>query len=1432
MASAVTALRTHTKVFHRNYAEYSVPLSLNAALSRASLVELNDNAAAREALDAVATRDSTCVVSVAFAHFERIAKQTSHKDVFAVSPVPSHANEVLAVPALVFLLPFPALLADFLRANKTLLNEPAFLTRPLKYNDATLRVAEFGEATPFAMSLWGNHPQSALLLVSLGCPIALPTLAAHIMKYAWSPTVTAIVTEFVKRATTDPVLWKSTDPNWCNATFLGMLARVDRGQLRTMDPQSVKHLHAFLDQFLAHDSGFATRCDTIGRDPLGFAIHNGHKALFDWILLHSPRKVDLKPKEIRRLMQNGLHESLQWRWKDGTLVKSIDALKQMHWQDPKGKVPQEEKAIAQFIAEVAQKLILLDKGALLVQSPRVVIYGLDLVHLAIKHADSVQFLIDIGEVGRPLKVMIHNGPKFAMSATELALNLRQDDSALLLLRHHLHTRQEYVIERIRYLHHHLHYNSDIKLPHPTQQLIRYFAQHPHYKIVLRDIIPNLPFLLHSKYHIPVEDWSYLFADEGTAFNVNAILLDPVTKASMGTLLHLATEVRDVAFIESLVDYNADLSIRDAIGRTALHIAAALYEPEAAASSSSSSPPSIASNEFRILQILARNPDSLLSPDVNNLMPIMIAKIKSIIAGLGGDPPKDAFFDEMSNVFKALTNSNHLHFNYWKAERGALGGCILHDLARLFISLAGRKGTIPPDLRLEMAHMCPIFSTFSKLAESDCRATTAAGAAEVPGLLLQWDVNHVNSDNCTALDLLERAVGGFEVTNQVDAFESLKAGCDALVRELGLRTAASLGKSVIAPSAENSMGNVVKRALDPRLKQRASYSPPPASYTPIPPRSDPPPPPDLLQLIKDFHLDRALEYTRLLSPDDRRKVACRQTGEGDTVLHLLAQSPRTCTHVEMASITALVLLLVQPLSGEERGMRNREGVTALALSVFEDAMAAASGGNGGVVKSDITDCLERLGVPVVGVDEKGRSVVHGLVQTFLSSCLAQQRVNLKLDSYVPQVPRVVGAEAVASSILAFLHAGVDVNLLESQGFTAMDLLCAEAGGELSRLAGTGRGKVMDWVHPKNSGLAREREVLVERLRSFGGRSSLEVMMERAAGGQQELRGDAMDIDDGASEAGNSDFSEIIVNGFTAGPTAAYRSFVPTPTPIFTNPPLPEPFKLAITSCDVPKINAIIGHLDDPSRRVLMESVDAEGNLAVHILAAEAPLRFRRVVEEMGELGHRLCIDLVALTTPEGGLRNLRNAMGLTPLARSVIADVWVDDLRCELFRGAMKPPDKSAMTVAMEDAGMSVVGVDGVGCTVIHGAVKTWLACCARYWRGRTTTDVQVCPERIASAIAYFVECGVDINLRDSYGLTALDKLIAKPGSRLGKSHLSEQEEFLEWDAFEMRELNQKRNLLIGFLQEMGALTGLMLDAWAERRQNGESEDDCFRGRRF
>ncbi|KAJ3062130.1 hypothetical protein HDU98_001965 [Podochytrium sp. JEL0797] len=1411
--------RTHSSLFHRNHPQYTVPAVLRLPLSPESLQELALHAPAREALDLLAARlESNDLFEISCGEFARIVTQTSK---YSGTFKPTHeysTTEALMVPPAMLLLPFPSLLADFLWASSPTAT-PSMLHAPVKLksrgpNQPEIRISE-GEPTPFVLALWGGHLSSARLVASLGARIELPSLASYIVNCPWTALVSEIVSEFVKRAEAEPSLWKSTDEE--GASFLGMLARAERKQQLVLDSKSVACLHDLLDQFLSHEARFANLVDKDGRDPLVYAIHKGYKFLFDWVVKNSERKVGFSAKTATRLMTNGGQEVFGWVWKDGTRIGDM-------------------------------KLRL---------NPR-------------EAADA----------------------KHPMTVAELALSSGLDASAIVLVEGRFEHRPEFVRDRILLLKKQLNHEQ---LTPGIAELIRCLAKHAQYKVVLQEVIPELPLLLHSRYRVPFERWSYLLEDEATAFRVDSIARDPTRgNVNLGTLLHWAVRERDLAFVKLLLSYQIDVSVPDWGGDTALHLAVALFEPE--------SRPSAASNERQILQalLLGRNAlSAILHPDANGLTPIKIAYLKMIVAG-PQQPQKDALLDELLTSYQRLSGYKAPRINYWKDESGGKGGSVLHDLARLFIKIADMGICYPAEILLRLEHISPVFSAFSEMAYHDCAEIKASGSSAV-GLLSEWDVNTVNADGFTALDLLLGVVREFKAKNRVDVAERLEACSNLLMSEMGMRASpaaveGSAGPSVVPPRN----GNIVIKSKDPRLKRPLAASldvpsiaaqikldlvskPPPTLPRPSA-ISEPRPPPSAtsenllsqtpvlsgrpraaeIPAVKSFEtiftelkrfaygcdFVKAKESLESQPGETRRKLLLWQSDQGNLLLHLLAHTPkfrRNPSTSESAALSSIVNLLSDSLTSDELNIRNKNSLTPLAISIFEDANGSATPPPSPPIspsapcKSKLTEQLAQRGCTVTGTGADGRTVIHGVITTYLHYCSAQQKVNLQLDAAPSKKLRVVRIDAVCATIFAFTLANVDINAEDRNGHTALDQLCAEAGPAFFR-DGYSVGGAVEWSNPANAGLKLEQEKLVGSLRALGARRAFDVMLERAREAGRLVKDKSADVDmDGGSEAGDSEFSDVV-------PAEGDMPVAVRPAPVIQSPPasvernsafvpprtLPHLFRGVIRMCDAPKIIAQVSRLSEPARTRLMKSADTTGNLPIHHFACTAN-RFRRPVFSSPQTDVDLCRNLIAmLSYPVGRdaqLRNLFNDVGLTPLAQCVVTDSVAPQ---PLFSSPTSPLSQSLLTVSLQDFGYALAGINREGRNVIHGAVRFWLELCefenGKDYRPEILTEAKALkldPERLSAVIASFVYGGVDINLQDRNGHTPLDLLMAMAGP----SFLASSDPFkkdIDWNCPSNRVLRDYRIRLCAFMREMGAMRGLDVDL-KRQREGGERWSSGKRG---
>ncbi|KAJ3069196.1 hypothetical protein HDU99_002996 [Rhizoclosmatium hyalinum] len=390
----------------------------------------------------------------------------------------------------------------------------------------------------------------------------------------------------------------------------------------------------------------------------------------------------------------------------------------------------------------------------------------------------------------------------------------------------------------------------------------------------------------------------------------------------------------------------------------------------------------------------------------------------------------------------------------------------------------------------------------------------------------------------------------------------------------------------------------------------------------------------------------------------------------------------------------------------------------------------------------------------------------------------------------------------------MNAGVDLNALDNCGHTALDMLIAEAGPSFFNNGLPINGSI-DWSHSANSTLKNSRAALVAILEKFGAKNGIEVAMLNRS---QPMYAQPMDIDeeiadeDGASEAGQSDFSEVpmLIDVVEAvGPIA------------------PPEFISMIYSSNIPDVESFVSKIDESALKSMMSRADSSGNLPVHALAA-TPTRFRRTYDDTTTPDLTAAKTLVDLVTQSGTLDmstiDVFNVTSLTPLALSILADSRTENVKYSLFSTAKVKPRVSALTGYLEDAGFTVAKIDKNNQNVIHGAIKEWLASCSeeaknvREGKPNRVKDLHLNPERTSSGIKAFSERGVDINLQDQNGHTPLDLLIATPGPEfLAKC---QDTTIMDWNAEENGKFKQYRDSLVGYMLDMGARRGLDLDLMA------------------
>ncbi|KAI8620801.1 hypothetical protein BC830DRAFT_1164261 [Chytriomyces sp. MP71] len=455
--------------------------------------------------------------------------------------------------------------------------------------------------TPFTLAMVYGCADAAMHLVSCGARIHLPALATHLNIYGWSAPIQSIADAFSAQALKDASLWQYRD-SFDNASFIEMLARTypficEDEEKRSVTAQS---LYPFMTAFYAAYPD----CVSGAREPiLTLILRNKNELLFGW-LRNLPLSVSQKrvsDYDLAALVSDGRHDVLLWNWGNGESIVEKSRMFNSFWYEDAGhpSANQFRKLLPNHLIHVVSEDLSED-----VNPHEISIYGYGPLHLAIRHAQTVQFLVDVCGVdaGQILKAKHKHKPlQFSLNAVELSLCLGADESTKYLLSKIptgavANPRDAYISVRVTALNKELR----IKAEEVTQKCVRYsdaemgrledwirfLAIHsPSTARILQHHICDLPFLLRSL-RIPAQRIQYLFetpispvsASEEVhpfqllplpPFDPNGALLSKGSK--IGSLLHIAINKGDVALVRMLILMGADLSAVDFACNTALHL---------------------------------------------------------------------------------------------------------------------------------------------------------------------------------------------------------------------------------------------------------------------------------------------------------------------------------------------------------------------------------------------------------------------------------------------------------------------------------------------------------------------------------------------------------------------------------------------------------------------------------------------------------------------------------------------------------------------------------------------------------------------------------------------------------------------------------------------------------------------------------------------
>ncbi|KAJ3082715.1 hypothetical protein HDU99_001775 [Rhizoclosmatium hyalinum] len=438
--SLVQSLRRHSVIFRRGQEPYHVPSTLNLELSPAALKLLQTDKVAREALDQVTmsvVAPDNLTVEAKTHDLQHFFERTSH----GIKTVrfhyqQQHAKDVLAVPAILYLVPFPDLLLPYL---KTLAPSQvsAALSAPIhhkiyKSNNqiqltpvTALDVEKSVALSSLPLALYLNHTTSAIHLIEFGAKFDLNFLAFHLMKYPYTPDLMRIVAEFTKRAEADESLWKTVDDE--GGTFLMMLARVDPVPNRNLDENSINNLFALLDLFLENVPDLA-RKDTRLRDPLMFMVLNNHKHLFEWAIRTSDHKIDFSVHIVTKIIISGHYQCFEWKGSDGKELVPAEVLSNM-----KLRIADKSLPLKKGFPFEHREWYCFEENGNFIPGKDLTIVAAQLIHAGIMHEDVVKYLANL----KPSHLMRVRekikGVEHEMSSTELALAVRADKAAMYLM---------------------------------------------------------------------------------------------------------------------------------------------------------------------------------------------------------------------------------------------------------------------------------------------------------------------------------------------------------------------------------------------------------------------------------------------------------------------------------------------------------------------------------------------------------------------------------------------------------------------------------------------------------------------------------------------------------------------------------------------------------------------------------------------------------------------------------------------------------------------------------------------------------------------------------------------------------------------------------------------------------------------------------------
>ncbi|KAI8831687.1 hypothetical protein BJ741DRAFT_616627 [Chytriomyces cf. hyalinus JEL632] len=457
----------------------------------------------------------------------------------------------------------------------------------------------------------------------------------------------------------------------------------------------------------------------------------------------------------------------------------------------------------------------------------------------------------------------------------------------------------------------------------------------------------------------------------------------------------------------------------------------------------------------------------------------------------------------------------------------------------------------------------------------------------------------------------------------------------------------------------------------------------------------------------------------------------------------------------ANQRSLCSLVTRGLSDADRDAMNLCGLTPLALSILKDKLL--DGNMAG--QSVITQMLQRNGCRIGGVDSAtGWNAIHGAVNLWIKEMTEFNARRQDVPCFFPRQ-----TAALKECVQCFVAKGVDLNLVDRNRFTPLDLIYAHLNLP-SHASDTNGGTRLD-----------ETKTLIAALRELGARRKTETATVAVKsepvntpptarirflplntikiGSQVKTRvvaqvdSAACAVTREASVGTDSEFSEIVqvMENDVENTENASKEF----GSILDDALIQKHASTLVASAeqlDLLDARHCLAQLTD-HERVSMMCANWKGNLPIHGFAWTSqhriPVRVASKEQvEMCKLAGEIFISPLSIHQ-----RNSVNGLPLTPLALSFLMDSCAG-----LVQGKMHHQSLISSTLREYKCNLFSTDVDTSGRNAVHGAIRFWL---------KAASEKQLIKaSSITAAIGVFIQEGMNPNQADAEGQTPMDILVA------------------------------------------------------------------------